>query len=102
MLSEFELNNNAEATENICCAKGEGAVDRSSVTRSFKMFCLGCKNLDNQVRRVRSKTVDSEAVLPAIDSNSVSSTQRVSGKLGISQFSVVRHLHDLSKSIQRD
>ena len=39
---------------------------------------------------------DSEAVLQTIEVNPVSSTQRVSGKLSISQSSVVCHLHDLS------
>ena len=34
MLYEFELGyNTVEATKNICCVKGEGAADYSTVTR---------------------------------------------------------------------
>ena len=34
MLYKFEQRNNTtEATENICCVKGEGTVDHSTVTR---------------------------------------------------------------------
>ena len=34
MIYEFELGHNAtEATKNICCAKGDGAVDHSIETR---------------------------------------------------------------------
>ena len=54
--------NVSEVTENICWAKGEGK------------FRLGCKNLNNQTRSGRSKTVDSEAVFQAIEANQVSST----------------------------
>ena len=45
MLYKFELSRNtAEATKNICCAK---VAVVSTVTRLFKKFCLGCKNLDD-------------------------------------------------------
>ena len=58
--------------KNICCAKGEGIVNSSTVTRWFEKFWLGCKNLDNQARSDRPKTVDSKAILQAIDANSES------------------------------
>ena len=45
--------------------------------------------------------MDSKTVLQPIQVNLESDTLRVSGELSISQFSVVRHLHDLSKSIQK-
>ena len=51
MLYEIEMgHNDAEVTKNICCAKGEGAVDHSQVTRWFKKFCLCCKNLGDLTR----------------------------------------------------
>ena len=60
----------------------------------------GCKNPDNQVRSGRTKAVDSEFVLPALEANPASNTRRVSSGIGISQFSVV-HLHnDPRKSIR--
>ena len=52
-----------EAIKNICCVKGKVAVDHSSVTRWFKKFCSGCKNLNEQARSSRLKTRDSEDVL---------------------------------------
>ena len=63
MLYKFEQgHNDAEAIKNICRAKGEGAVDHNTVTRWFKKFCSGCKNLDDQAKSSRAKTVDSVAV----------------------------------------
>ena len=101
MLYKFKLSyDTVEATKNVCYAKDEGTVDPSTMTRWFKIFQLGCKNLNNQARWSRSKTMDSEAVPQAIEVNLASSTQRVSGKLIISQSNVVCNLHDLSKSMQ--
>ena len=68
--SAFELSNNAvDATRNICWAKGESAVDRRTVTRWFKKFHSGCKNVDDQARINRSINVDSEAVLKSLRIN---------------------------------
>ena len=47
MLNEYELGFNAdEETQNISRAKDESAVDCITLTRSFKKFCSGFKNLD--------------------------------------------------------
>ena len=100
MFSEFTLSHNAvEATKSICCAKGEGTVDHSTVKRWLKKFRSDSKNLDNQTRSGRPKTVDYVILLKAMEINSASSTRRVWSKLGISQSSVVRHLYDLCKNI---
>ena len=57
MLLEFELGHNAmETTKNICSPKSEGTVNPSTITRRFKKFCSGYKNLDNQARSCRPKT----------------------------------------------
>ena len=50
------MNLNWDATKNICCAEGESAVNHCTVTRGFKTFCSGCKNLEYQVRSGMSKT----------------------------------------------
>ena len=85
LLYKFELGHKAtEATKNICCAKDEGTVGHSMVTRWFKKFCFRCQNLDDQARSSRPKTMDSEAMLQARETNLVSSIRRVSGELGIS------------------
>ena len=53
--------NATEVTKNICCVKGEeGLVDHNTKTRWFKKFLLSCKNLDDQARSARPKTMDSE------------------------------------------
>ena len=54
MLYEFEMGHNAmKVTKIIYCAKGEGTVDCSMVTRWFKKFHPGNKNLDDQERSGR-------------------------------------------------
>ena len=60
-----------KATKNIC-AKGESAVDHSTVGRLLKKLWLGCKNLHNQAKSGGPKSVDSKAVLQAIAVNPVS------------------------------
>ena len=71
--------NTLEATENICCAKGEGTVNHSTVTRWFQNFCL-----EDLVESCRPETMDSKAMLQAIDANPASNTQNVS--LGLEDF----------------
>ena len=81
MLYEFELGyDTVEATKNIC-AKGKGAFDHNTVTRLLKLFHLGCKNFDGQVKSGRPKIMGSKVVCQAIHANLVSSIWRVSGKL---------------------
>ena len=64
-----------EASKTFFCANGEGAADQNNR--------LGCKNIDDQARLVRHRTLDFKAVLQAIETNSTSNTRRVSGKLGV-------------------
>ena len=49
----------------------------------LKKFLSGCKDLENQVRPCRTKTMDSKVMLQTIQANPVSCTLRVSGELGI-------------------
>ena len=64
MLHKFEQGQNTmEATQDICCVKGEGTVDGNIVTRWLKKFCTGRKNLDNLVKSGGHKTMDSETAL---------------------------------------
>ena len=53
---KFELGHNtAEAAES--------TVDHNSVTRWFKKFGLGCKNLNDQTRSGRPKSIDSKVMI---------------------------------------
>ena len=83
-----------------CCAKDGSTVDRNTITRWFKKFCLACKNLNDQAKSGRPKTIDSGAFLQVIEVNLASRTQKVESKVGILQSSVFYHLQDLSKSIK--
>ena len=89
-----------EATKNICCVKGEGAIYCSTLTRWFKKFCSECKSLDDLTRSNRPKTVDSESHTSSNRVNPVSIIQRVSGKFTISQSSVDCHLHRAASNYQ--
>ena len=91
MLYEFKLSHNvAEATKNICCA----------VTICFKIFRESCKNLKGQPRSDRPKVVDSVTILQAIEANTMSSSRRVSGELGIPLSNVVYRPHKVNKRIR--
>ena len=85
MIYKFELGHNTvKATKNICCVKDEGTVDYNTVTKWMKKFCSVQRNLNNQATSDRPKTMDSEAILQAIEGNPTSNTWRVSGNFSIS------------------
>ena len=84
-LYRFELDHiSAEAIKYVCFVKREGTVDHSIVTRLLKKFHLGFKNFNDQAKSARPKTVDSEAVLYAMEENQASCIRRVSVEIGIS------------------
>ena len=47
--------NAVKEAKNICCVKDEGAVDLITVSRWFKKFYSGCKNLNKQAGSSRLK-----------------------------------------------
>ena len=66
MLCEFKLDyESAEASKNICWGEGEGAIDHNTVTRWFKKFLSGYKNLNDQTRSDKPKIMNSKAALQA-------------------------------------
>ena len=92
ILYEFWLGHNiVEKAKNICCVKGE--VGHGIITRWFKKFRSGHKNLDGRSNKFRSA------------SNSrfwgrAPSYRDKSNEFGISLSSMYRHRHDLGKSIR--
>ena len=93
MFYKFKLRNKIiKISKKICFVKGEGTVDHSTVSRWFKKFCSACKTLDNQAKSDEPKSMDSEANL-AVE------IQIISIELGIWLFSVVCHLHNVSKRV---
>ena len=89
----------AEATKNLCCAKGGWAVDHYSIGRLFMKFASGFKILDDQLKLGKPERVDSLAILQTTEANQVTRTRRVSDDAGIAQFSVIHYYIHLSKSI---
>jgi len=56
MIYELEQNHNVlEATKSFCCAKGEGAVDHSTVNRWFKKYHSTCRNFDDHAMSGKPK-----------------------------------------------
>ena len=101
MLYDFKVGHNAdEATKNISCVKSEGTVNRKIVIRWFKKFHSGAMNLDYPERSGRPKIMNSKILLKATEANLVSRTWRVSGKFSISPSTVVRHLHNFTRSFR--
>ena len=87
MLYEFKLGHNiTEASKSICCVKGENTVNYITVTRWFKNFCSGCKNLDNEAKLGRPESIDSEPVLQVIVANlaSIRQVQHLTVQCGFS------------------
>ena len=78
LLFEFKLGHNAADIK--IRVEWKVKVELITVTRWFKKFCWGCKNLNSQVRSGKPKTIDSEVVLQAIEANPMSSSWRVSGE----------------------
>ena len=71
MLYEFKMGyNTAKATKDICCVKDNGTVDNNTISRWFEKFCSGGMDFDNQAKLGRSKTVDFETILKALEANS--------------------------------
>ena len=100
MLYEFKLDHNALEATRKNCVKSEDAVDHGTVTRWVKKFCSSRKNLNEQARSDRPKTIESDAVFHAIQANLVSSTRRVSGVFGISKSNMVHHPNNIGKNIR--
>ena len=65
-------------------------------------FLSSCKNLEDQTKLCKSKSLSSKVVFQTIEVNLVSSTRRVSGEIGILHFIVFRHLYDHCKTISGD
>ena len=64
MFYGFKLGHNVrEATKNIYFEKGDSTVDHRTVSRWFKKFRTGCKNIDGQARPGKPKIMYSETVL---------------------------------------
>ena len=85
------------AARQICQVEGEGKVSNRTARKWFKQFSQGDTNLTDKKRSGRPKTINSEAILNAVEINPSTSTRRLTAELGIPKTSIVRHLHSLGK-----
>ena len=69
-----------ESAKNICCTKGESAVDSGTISRKLNKFHSGFKNLIDLSKSDRFKTEDSEA----IEANLARTVQRIFSELAMS------------------
>lgn len=86
-----------DAAKKICEVEGDNSVSIRTVQKWFEKFNKGDMGLNDYPRSGRPTTVDSEAILKAVEMNPSSSTRRLSAETGASQPSVVRHLHQHNK-----
>ena len=87
----------AAAAREICQVEGPGTVSTRAAQKWFKRFKEGRTSLEDDARSGRPQEVDSEALREAVEANAGASTRRLSNDLGVSQPSVVAHLHRIGK-----
>ena len=97
MLYKFELDHsNTETSKNIW-RYSWSQYNNQMAQKNFTQVAI--------ILRIREGHIDLKAwilrLIQVIESNLVSSTWRISDRLGILQPSVVHHLHNLSKSINK-
>ena len=62
VLYKFKWPLRRESDPKICCAKGKGTFDLSTITKWLKKFFSGCKNIDNRAKSGKPKSKNSKAV----------------------------------------
>ncbi|CAF0817539.1 unnamed protein product [Didymodactylos carnosus] len=98
LLYELQLDHTAaEAIRNICAAKGEGAVKKSTASDWFRKFKNGDTNFEDQPRSGRPFSIDPEALRQAVEADPATSTCKLSAKFGTSNSTIYEHLHHLGK-----
>ncbi len=88
------------AAKKICEVEGDNVVSTRTARNWFKRFKDGRSSLADAARSGRPMEVDSEALREAVEANPDVSTRRLSNDLGVSQTSVVTHLHRIGKVLR--
>ena len=86
-----------DAAKKICQVEGEGIVEVRTAQIWFKRFNDGDTTLKDNAHTGRPITVDSSAIVNAVEANPSTSTRRLSCELGIPTTSVFRHLKGQGK-----
>lgn len=89
--------NAKEAATKICDIEGKDIVSIRTAQKWFKKFNEGHTNLEDESRSGRPRTVDTKAILEAVENNPSTSSRVLSHELDIPQTSIVRHLHEIGK-----
>jgi histone-lysine N-methyltransferase SETMAR len=98
MLYEFNSGKDATtATQNICAAYGEGALNVRTCQRWFTKFRSGETSLEDKPRPGRPTELDNDALLSLVESDPRRTTRELAQTLGSSNVTVANHLHQLGK-----
>ena len=91
----------SDTTQKICQIEGQGSLSVHTTRKWFKRFKEGDTSLKDKQRSGRPSTTDNEVLRELIEANPSTSTRRLSGETGVSQSTIVRHLHELGKVNRR-
>ena len=96
LLFEYKLqHSSAEATRNICQAKGEGAVSKSTAKRWFAHFRQQCFSLKDQQRSGRPTEINLGELQQAIESDSTLTQCQLASRLRCTQPNIHHHFRKL-------
>lgn len=85
----------AAATREICDVEGKDVVTANTAQWWFRRFKCGNTSLEDQERLGRPSVVNIENFRDLVEQQTCSSTRQLSGVLGHSQSTIVRHLHNM-------
>lgn len=98
LLFEFNRGTNAaEATRNICYVYGEGAIVERTSQKWFSRFRNSNFDLSDSQRHGRSSDFDEDRLNQLLEVNSRQTTREMADEIGVSQATIVRHLHKIGK-----
>lgn len=83
------------ATQNICNAYGENAVNVRSAQRWFNKFRSGNFSLKDDTRSSKTLKIDEDELKVIIENNPRLTTREIALKMNVSHSTVARHLHRL-------
>ena len=98
LLFEFNRGTNAaEVTRNICNVYGEGAIVEHTSQKWFARFRNSNFDLSESQRPGRSSDFDEDRLNQLLEVNSRQTTREMADEIGVSQATIVRHLHKMGK-----
>lgn len=98
MLYEFQQGKTAsQATETICSVLGAGVLNVRTCQRWYSRFEQSDFDLSDKEHTGRKPQMEPDELQALLDEDACQSTRELAEKLGVSQPTVVRRLHDMGK-----